>query len=274
MTLTVAVQMDPIQRIKIAGDSTFAMLLEAQARGHGLLHYTPERLSHARRPGRRRSPSRSRSATSRAITSPSASRSGSTSRTSTWCCCARTRPSTGLHHDHPSPRTHPSEDPRGQRSGPCPQRAGEDLRHAIPGPDAADPDHARQGRDRGVPGRARRHRHEAALRQWRRGGVQGWPRGPEFRLALRPLRRHLPRALGGAALPAEGHRRRQAHHPRRRRGGGRDQPRSGRRTTSAPTWSAAARRQPTDLTPREREICETIGPAPQARWARSSSAST
>jgi glutathione synthase len=45
MSLTVAVQMDPIQRIKIAGDSTFALLLEAQARGHRLLHYTPDRLS-------------------------------------------------------------------------------------------------------------------------------------------------------------------------------------------------------------------------------------
>jgi glutathione synthase len=45
MTLTVAVQMDPIQRIRIAGDSTFALLLEAQSRGHTLLHYTPERLS-------------------------------------------------------------------------------------------------------------------------------------------------------------------------------------------------------------------------------------
>ncbi len=45
MTLTVAVQMDPIQRIRIAGDSTFALLLEAQRRGHRLLHYTPERLS-------------------------------------------------------------------------------------------------------------------------------------------------------------------------------------------------------------------------------------
>src|SRR4051812_19569939 len=45
MTLNVAVQMDPIQRIKIAGDSTFAMLLEAQRRGHALLHYTPDRLS-------------------------------------------------------------------------------------------------------------------------------------------------------------------------------------------------------------------------------------
>jgi glutathione synthase len=45
MTLTVAVQMDPIERIRIAGDSTFAMLLEAQRRGHRLLHYTPDRLS-------------------------------------------------------------------------------------------------------------------------------------------------------------------------------------------------------------------------------------
>src|SRR5918997_6872386 len=45
MSFTVAVQMDPIQRIRIAGDSTFALLIEAQARGHRLLHYTPDRLS-------------------------------------------------------------------------------------------------------------------------------------------------------------------------------------------------------------------------------------
>ncbi len=44
MPLTVAVQMDPIARIRIAGDSTFALLIEAQARGHRLLHYTPDRL--------------------------------------------------------------------------------------------------------------------------------------------------------------------------------------------------------------------------------------
>jgi len=44
MPLAVAVQMDPIERIRIAGDSTFALLLEAQARGHRLLHYTPDRL--------------------------------------------------------------------------------------------------------------------------------------------------------------------------------------------------------------------------------------
>lgn len=45
MTLKVAVQMDPIARINIRGDSTFALLLEAQKRGHTLHYYTPERMS-------------------------------------------------------------------------------------------------------------------------------------------------------------------------------------------------------------------------------------
>ena len=45
MSLTVAVQMDPIQSIKIAGDSTFGLLLEAERRGHRLLHYGPDRMS-------------------------------------------------------------------------------------------------------------------------------------------------------------------------------------------------------------------------------------
>jgi len=44
MTLTLAVQMDPIAAIRIAGDSTFALLIEAQARGHRLYYYTPDRL--------------------------------------------------------------------------------------------------------------------------------------------------------------------------------------------------------------------------------------
>ena len=45
MTLAVACQMDPIDRIDIAGDSTFALLLEGQQRGHALLYYTPQNLS-------------------------------------------------------------------------------------------------------------------------------------------------------------------------------------------------------------------------------------
>lgn len=43
--LKVAVQMDHISSINIAGDSAFAMMLEAQARGHALFHYTPDRLA-------------------------------------------------------------------------------------------------------------------------------------------------------------------------------------------------------------------------------------
>src|SRR3569623_1321695 len=45
MPLTVAIQMDPIERIDIAGDSTFALALEAQARGHALLYYGPRDLT-------------------------------------------------------------------------------------------------------------------------------------------------------------------------------------------------------------------------------------
>jgi glutathione synthase len=45
MALKVAVQMDHINSIRIAGDTTFALCLEAQKRGHILYHYTPDRLS-------------------------------------------------------------------------------------------------------------------------------------------------------------------------------------------------------------------------------------
>lgn len=45
MVLAVAVQMDHISTISIDGDTTFALCLEAQARGHRLYHYTPDRLS-------------------------------------------------------------------------------------------------------------------------------------------------------------------------------------------------------------------------------------
>src|SRR4051812_13235045 len=48
MALNVAVQMDPIERINVRGDSTFALLLEAQARGHTLSYYTPDRMAMGR----------------------------------------------------------------------------------------------------------------------------------------------------------------------------------------------------------------------------------
>ncbi len=45
MPLSVAVQMDNVRTVNIAGDTTFALSLEAQKRGHRLYHNTPDRLS-------------------------------------------------------------------------------------------------------------------------------------------------------------------------------------------------------------------------------------
>jgi glutathione synthase len=45
MGLAVAIQMDPVESIDIDADSTFALALEAQARGHALYHYLPEALT-------------------------------------------------------------------------------------------------------------------------------------------------------------------------------------------------------------------------------------
>ena len=44
MALKVGIQMDHVSSVNIRGDSTFALALEAQARGHKLYHYTPDRL--------------------------------------------------------------------------------------------------------------------------------------------------------------------------------------------------------------------------------------
>ncbi|HCX66053.1 MAG TPA: glutathione synthase, partial [Rhodobiaceae bacterium] len=43
--LSVAIQMDPVQHIDINADSTFALGLEAQSRGHRLFYYEPHELS-------------------------------------------------------------------------------------------------------------------------------------------------------------------------------------------------------------------------------------
>ncbi|WP_424927406.1 glutathione synthase [Amaricoccus tamworthensis] len=46
MGLKVAVQMDPIDNIDINADSTFRIMEEAAARGHELFYYTPDRLAY------------------------------------------------------------------------------------------------------------------------------------------------------------------------------------------------------------------------------------
>lgn len=45
MSLKVAIQMDPIEPIDINADSTFRIAEEAQARGHELFYYTPDRIA-------------------------------------------------------------------------------------------------------------------------------------------------------------------------------------------------------------------------------------
>ncbi|MEO0412197.1 MAG: glutathione synthase [Pseudomonadota bacterium] len=45
MSLKIGIQMDPMQGLHIEGDSTFALALEAQSRGHALFHYLPDHLS-------------------------------------------------------------------------------------------------------------------------------------------------------------------------------------------------------------------------------------
>ena len=45
MSLSIAIQMDPISTLHIAGDTTFALGLEAQKRGHCLWYYTADKLS-------------------------------------------------------------------------------------------------------------------------------------------------------------------------------------------------------------------------------------
>lgn len=45
MALKIAIQMDHIANISIGGDTSFALCLEAQSRGHELYHYTPDRLT-------------------------------------------------------------------------------------------------------------------------------------------------------------------------------------------------------------------------------------
>ena len=44
MIFSVAIQMDPIEHIDVSADSTFAIALEGQARGHRLYHYLPRDL--------------------------------------------------------------------------------------------------------------------------------------------------------------------------------------------------------------------------------------
>ena len=243
MVLNVAVQMDPIERINIRGDSTFALLLEAQARGHKLSYYTPDKLALL---------NNGVFATVQPLSVRDKAGDHFTlgepkrvmlSRLRRRAAAPGSAVRSCLHHDDASPGKNPSGHAGGERPGAGAQRAGKDVRQHVRRPDAADADHARSRRDQGVPRRAQRHRDEAAIRPRRRRGVPDRQGRSQFRLAVRHVLCDVPRAVGDPEIPPGSEGRRQAHHPGRRRVRRRGEPRAGCRTTCAPTWCAAARRR-------------------------------
>ena len=46
MALRIAVQMDPLESVNIDADSTFALMLEGQRRGHAMMEYHPDALTY------------------------------------------------------------------------------------------------------------------------------------------------------------------------------------------------------------------------------------
>jgi glutathione synthase len=177
-------------------------MLEAQKRGHSLSYYTPTSSRCAARSWWRR-----------CRCSPCA-----TSRRPFYARRAKREPLNAfdvilLRQDPPfdlayitsthlleriHPKTLVVNDPGFVRNAP-----EKTVRAELSAADAADADLARPRRNQFVPRRARRRRHEAAARPWRRGGVPRDAAGHEFRLAVRHVLGHLPRALGDPALPPE-----------------------------------------------------------------------
>ena len=169
MALKIACQMDPIERIDIRGDSTFALLLEAQRRGHELFYYTPPNLAlRRRRADRARRDADGRGQGRRPLQAVRSAhdRSGGAA---TSCCCARTRRSTW-----------PTSPPRICWSASIPRRWWSTTRRSVRNApekifvldflDLMPPTLVtRNARRRaGVPRRAQGHHRQAALRQWRR----------------------------------------------------------------------------------------------------------
>ncbi len=213
MSLNIAVQMDPIERINIRGDSTFALLLEAQQRGHAISYYTPDKLAmNGGKVFATVQPLQVRDAEGSHFTLGEPRRA---ELTEFDVVLLRQDPPFDLNYittTHLLERIHPKtlvvNDPAQVRNAPEKMFVTE-FPELMP-PTLLTP---RPRRDQGLPRRARRHRDEAALRQRRRGGVPDRARGPEFRLALRSVLHLVPRGLGDAEISAGGAAGRQAHHP-------------------------------------------------------------
>ena len=229
MPLNVAVQMDPIERINIAADSTFRIMEEAQARGHRLFYYTPDRLAlDEGRVTARGWPVEVRREKGDHFTLGAGG--GDRPRRAEDVVWLRQDPPFDMGYittTHILDRIHP-RDAGGQRPLLGAQLSREAAGARLSRADAADDRRPRPRDAQGVQGAARRHHPEAALRQRRRRGVPARSERPQLQRALGALHRHQPRAADRAEVPAGGREGRQAGDPRRRRGGRRDQPRAAR----------------------------------------------
>ncbi len=243
MPLTVAVQMDPIARIRIAGNSTFALLLEAQARGHKLLHYTPDRLQ--LRGGRVETMAEPLSVQDVEGDHARLGEPLLVDLSTVDVVLLRQDPPFDLAYvttTHLLERIHPAtlvvNDPRSVRDAP-------EKLFVMDFPDLMPP--TLIARDRAAIEAFRAEHGEVVMKPlYGFGGAAVFKvgrAGPQFRLAVRSVHRDAARAVGDPEIPAGGVARRQAHHSGRRRGEGARSTASPPPTTSAPTWCAAGRRR-------------------------------
>ncbi len=141
MPLKIAVQMDHVSTISIAGDTSFALSLEAQRRGHELFHYTPDRLSlRDDKVFARIEAMQLRDEKGNHFTLGEPVR---TDLSEMDVILLRQDPPFDMNYittTHILERIHP-EDAGGQRPGLGAQQPGKDLRHRIRRPDAGDADH-------------------------------------------------------------------------------------------------------------------------------------
>ena len=243
--LEVAVQMDPLEKINFAGDSTFAMMLEAKRRGHRLWFYTPDHLSLG---GRRRHRARARDRRLRrpgALLRARRDASSSISRSVDVVLLRQDPPFdlayiTSTHFlERVAARALVVNDPAHVRNAP-------EKLFVMEFADLMPP--TLITRDRAAIERFRAEHGEVVMkplyRPWRRQRVQSRAARSEFRLAVRSVPDDLPRALGRAAFPAGGVAGRQAHPARRRARRSARSTACRRRTTFAPIWCAAAPRRP------------------------------
>ena len=171
MALKVAFQMDPIERIDIRGDSTFALLLEAQWRGHDVFYYTPNNLS--LRDGKLIALGHSLTVEDKPGAHYRLAHEREEDLSKFDVVHLRQDPPFDMAYittTHLLERIHPKTS-GGEQPRRCAQRAGEGVRARLSRSDAADARHPLARGDQGVPRQAQGHRGEAALRQWRRRGV-------------------------------------------------------------------------------------------------------